>query len=92
MATLRGWVQAVRAALTRPGAERFEAVLLLKAAVATVLAWQLAVRLFDSPAPFYAPMAALLVVTWGPASSAHRRVSTTAPPSPPPRRLRPPDP
>ncbi len=62
MATLRGWAHAVRAALTRPGAERFEAVLLLKAAVATVLAWQLAVRLFDSPAPFYAPMAALLVV------------------------------
>ena len=62
MATLRGWAQAVRAALTRPGAERFEAVLLLKAAVATVLAWQLAVRLLDSPAPFYAPMAALLVV------------------------------
>ena len=37
-------------------------MLLLKAAVATVLAWQLAVRLLDSPAPFYAPMAALLVV------------------------------
>ena len=35
MATLRGWAQAVRAALTRPGAERFEAVLLLKAAAAT---------------------------------------------------------
>jgi len=62
MATLRGWAHAVRAAVTRPGAERLEAVLLLKAAVATVLAWQLAVRLFDSPAPFYAPMAALLVV------------------------------
>jgi len=62
MAPLRGCAHAVRAALTRPGAERFEAVLLLKAAVATVLAWQLAVRLFDSPAPFYAPMAALLVV------------------------------
>ncbi len=35
---------------------------MLKAAVATVLAWQLAVRLLDSPTPFYAPMAALLVV------------------------------
>ena len=62
VATLGGWAQAVRAALTRPGPERFEAVLLLKAAVATVLAWQVAVHLLDSPAPFYAPMAALLVV------------------------------
>ena len=61
-ATLRDWAGAVRAALTRAGPERFEAVLLLKAAVATVLAWQLAVHLLDSPAPFYAPMAALLVV------------------------------
>ena len=61
-ATLREWAEAVRAALTRPGPERFEAVLLLKAAVATVLAWQVAVHLLDSPAPFYAPMAALLVV------------------------------
>ena len=59
---LQDWGRAVRAALTRPGPERFEAVLLLKAAVATVLAWQVAVHLLDSPAPFYAPMAALLVV------------------------------
>ena len=62
LATLRGWGRAARAALTRPGPERFEAVLLLKAAIATVLAWQAAVHLLGSPAPFYAPMAALLVV------------------------------
>jgi hypothetical protein len=62
VATVRGWAQAVRAALTRSGPERFEALLLLKAAVATVLAWQLAVHLLDSATPFYAPMAALLVV------------------------------
>ena len=59
---LQDWARAVRAAFTRPGPERFEAVLLLKAAVATVLAWQVAVHLLQSPAPFYAPMAALLVV------------------------------
>ena len=62
VATLGGWAQAVRAAFTRPGPERFEGLLLLKAAVATVLAWQLAVHVLDSPTPFYAPMAALLVV------------------------------
>ena len=61
-ATLRRSVVVVRRALTRPGVARAEALLLLKAAVATVLAWQLAVRLLDSPQPFYAPMAALLVV------------------------------
>ena len=33
-----------------------------KAALATVIAWQFAVRVLHSPAPFYAPMAALLVV------------------------------
>lgn len=61
-ATLGGWASAVRAALTTPGVERAEGLLMLKAAVATVLAWQLAVHLLDSPTPFYAPMAALLVV------------------------------
>ena len=61
-ATLGGWASAVRAALTTPGVERAEGLLVLKAAVATVLAWQLAVHLLDSPTPFYAPMAALLVV------------------------------
>ncbi len=61
-AVVEGWARAVRAAVTSPGVERAEGLLLLKAAVATVLAWQLAVHLLDSPQPFYAPMAALLVV------------------------------
>ena len=61
-AALRRWAGVARAALFRPGVERAEALLLLKAAVATVLAWQLAVQVLDSPNPFYAPMAALLVV------------------------------
>jgi hypothetical protein len=37
-------------------------LLLGKAALATVLAWQFAVRVLHSPTPYYAPMAALLVV------------------------------
>ena len=37
-------------------------MLLVKAALATVLAWQFAVQVLHSPVPFYAPMAALLVV------------------------------
>lgn len=49
-------------ALTTRGSERDAALLLLKAALATVLAWQFAVRVLHSPSPFYAPMAALLVV------------------------------
>ena len=53
---------ALRRALHRPGPERDALLLLLKAAVATVLAWQFAVRVLHSPVPFYAPMAALLVV------------------------------
>lgn len=61
-ALLGRWAHAAWSALTRPGVERAEGLLLLKAAIATVLAWQLAVRLLDSPQPFYAPMAALLVV------------------------------
>lgn len=36
--------------------------MLLKAAIATVVAWKAAVHLLNSPQPFYAPMAALLVV------------------------------
>ena len=44
------------------GPERDAALLMGKAALATVLAWQFAVRVLNSPAPFYAPMAALLVV------------------------------
>ena len=46
----------------QPGPERDALLLLVKAAIATVLAWQFAVRVLDSPVPFYAPMAALLVV------------------------------
>jgi hypothetical protein len=46
----------------RAGPERDAALLIAKAALATVLAWQFAVRVMHSPAPFYAPMAALLVV------------------------------
>jgi hypothetical protein len=44
------------------GPERDALLLLVKAAIATVLAWQFAVRVLKSPVPFYAPMAALLVV------------------------------
>lgn len=61
-ATLHGWSQSARAAARSPGPERTDALLLVKAAVAAVIAWQLAVRVLDSPAPFYAPLAALLVV------------------------------
>jgi hypothetical protein len=46
----------------RPGPDRDTLLLLAKAALATVAAWQFAVRVLDSPSPFYAPMAALLVV------------------------------
>jgi Aromatic acid exporter family member 1 len=51
-----------RLALSQAGPERDTFVLLCKAALATVLAWQFAVRVLHSPTPFYAPMAALLVV------------------------------
>ncbi len=61
-ATLSGWRDNLRAAVRAPGPERTAALLLVKAAVAAVIAWQLAVRLMDSPTPFYAPLAALLVV------------------------------
>src|SRR4051794_25390038 len=57
-----GWARAARNAVTRPGVEPAEGLLLLKGAVATVLAWQLAVHLLGSDQPFYAPMAALPVV------------------------------
>ena len=49
-------------ALSQVSAERDTALLLVKSALATVLAWQFAVRVLDSPTPYYAPMAALLVV------------------------------
>ncbi len=55
-------VQALHQALRQAGPERDALLLLVKAAIATVLAWQFAVRVLDSPVPFYAPMAALLVV------------------------------
>jgi hypothetical protein len=48
--------------LHQAGPERDALLLLVKAAIATVLAWQFAVRVLKSPVPFYAPMAALLVV------------------------------
>jgi Aromatic acid exporter family member 1 len=51
-----------RLALSLAGPERDIFLLLCKAALATVLAWQFAVRVLHSPTPFYAPMAALLVV------------------------------
>lgn len=53
---------ALRVALREPGPERDALLLLVKAAAATVLAWQFAVHVLDSAVPFYAPMAALLVV------------------------------
>lgn len=55
-------VRALRRAFHRPGPERDALLLLLKSAVATVLAWQFALRVLHTPVPFYAPMAALLVV------------------------------
>jgi Aromatic acid exporter family member 1 len=51
-----------RLALIHGGPERNAFLLLCKAALATVLAWEFAVRVLHSPTPFYAPMAALLVV------------------------------
>ena len=58
----RSAARAVREAVRHAGPERDAALLMGKAALATVLAWQFAVHVMDSPAPFYAPMAALLVV------------------------------
>jgi hypothetical protein len=61
-ASARSSVRAIGEAVRRAGPERDAALLMGKAALATVLAWQFAVRVLHSPAPFYAPMAALLVV------------------------------
>ncbi len=55
-------LHALGRALRQPGPERDALLLLVKAAIATVVAWQFAVRILKSPVPFYAPMAALLVV------------------------------
>ncbi len=60
--TLRGWSATLRAALRGPGPERTDALLLVKAAVAAAISWQVVVQLMHSPTPFYAPLAALLVV------------------------------
>jgi hypothetical protein len=59
---LKGRVRALGRPLREAGPERDGLLLLFKAAVAAVLAWLFAVRVLDSPVPFYAPMAALLVV------------------------------
>jgi hypothetical protein len=59
---LKGRVRALGRPLREAGPERDALLLLFKAAVAAVLAWLFAVRVIDSPVPFYAPMAALLVV------------------------------
>ena len=57
-----GWIRAANEAARHAGPERDAALLMGKSALATVIAWQFAVRVLHSPAPFYAPMAALLVV------------------------------
>jgi len=61
-AALARAARSVRFALIQAGPERDTFLLLCKAALATVLAWQFAVRVLHSSTPFYAPMAALLVV------------------------------
>lgn len=61
-ATASGWWRAAVQAVRVAGPQRDAALLMAKAALATVIAWQFAVRVLQSPAPFYAPMAALLVV------------------------------
>src|SRR5688572_6008900 len=61
-AAARVGVARAAGAIRRPGADRDTALLMAKAALATVLAWQFAVHVIDSRSPFYAPMAALLVV------------------------------
>lgn len=60
--TLTSWFAAPRRAVAEAGPEREDAFLLIKTVLATVLAWQFAVRALDSPTPYYAPLAALLTV------------------------------
>jgi len=60
--TLATWTRTTRRAVAHAGPERDTGLMLAKAAIATVVAWQVAVHLLDSPQPFYAPLAALLVV------------------------------
>ncbi|MGA8978754.1 MAG: FUSC family protein [Pedococcus sp.] len=57
-----GWSADAIQAGRMAGPQRDAALLMGKAALATVLAWQFAVLVLDSSNPFYAPMAALLVV------------------------------
>ncbi|MGZ5410036.1 MAG: FUSC family protein [Aeromicrobium sp.] len=56
------WSSALRTAVVRASPEREVALLIIKAAVATVIAWQFALRVLESSTPYYAPLAALLVV------------------------------
>lgn len=56
------WWDAASRAVRVAGPQRDAALLMGKAALATVIAWQFAVLVLHSPSPFYAPMAALLVV------------------------------
>lgn len=60
--TVSSWFTSLRRAVVRPGPERETGLLTLKTVLATVLAWQFALRVLDSPTPYYAPLAALLVV------------------------------
>ena len=55
-------MRALGRALRQAGPERDALLLLVKAAVAAVVAWQFALHVLRSTVPFYAPMAALLVV------------------------------
>ena len=59
---VRGWWDAASTALRTAGPQRDAALLMGKAALATVVAWQFADRVLGSHQAFYAPMAALLVV------------------------------
>ncbi|GAB3442226.1 hypothetical protein GCM10027517_18950 [Phycicoccus ginsengisoli] len=59
---VHGWWDAAWTAVRTAGPERDAALLMGKAALATVIAWQFAVHVIGSQQAFYAPMAALLVV------------------------------
>ncbi|KQZ88262.1 hypothetical protein ASD62_01890 [Phycicoccus sp. Root563] len=61
-AVVAGWWTTASQAVRVAGPQRDAALLMAKAALATVLAWQFAVLVLHSSNPFYAPMAALLVV------------------------------
>lgn len=63
---VRAFAARVRRVLTaaarHPGHERNELLQIAKSAVASVLAWLVAVRLLHSPSPYFAPLGALLAV------------------------------